>query len=114
MGLLTFILATSIAVLPPHKYDRPFHGNLVITEHQNILEQCGWHVACMRGPYRDFRGVFCEISIPKQGETIYSLNYSKWYGKVDWWWTKQFIKHERGHCNGWPGYHPNQRLVKRK
>lgn len=83
--------------LPPPKYDRPYHGALrvVVRTWTEIARLCGrdaW--ACTWGD----QGGVCTIYLPRiDGRYVNHAGYDG------------LFRHEVGHCNGWPGNHPNAR-----
>ena len=87
-------------ILPPVEYDKPYEGNLVVQEVATIEEliaTCGvprkWALGC--------------ATLTSWGCHVYLVPESlmKKYG----WWREAMMRHELGHCNGWPGDHPGQR-----
>lgn len=81
------LVASAWVMEPPERYDRPAHG--VTIQHvgpAQVRRFCGdpRALACA---YRHARG--CTIIAP-HGTTRGSRLY----------------RHERAHCNGWPGHHP--------
>jgi hypothetical protein len=89
---------------PPAHYDRP-HPNLVILEtgHADIRTMCNrlfgrrnfessgrLHACAAVGDGRSP----CMVVLPKAGEGISKRDRSA------------LLRHERAHCNGWPGHHP--------
>lgn len=90
---------------PPARYDRP-HPDLVIVEtpHGNVRSMCGrllghrnferaghLHACASIGDGRSP----CIVVLPKAGA-----------GGVTKAQREALLRHERAHCNGWPGYHP--------
>jgi len=104
-GILLSATAHALTVdQPPARYDRS-HPNLVIleTRHSNVREMCGrlfgrrnfetsgkLHACASVGDGRSP----CMVVLPQAGEGI---------SKRD---RGALLRHERAHCNGWPGYHP--------
>jgi hypothetical protein len=78
--------------LPPPQYDKPYGGKLTkrMEPLADIAKLCGsgkW--ACAR-----VGGNACEIIIPELG------------GAITLALQNVVVRHEIGHCNGWPGDHP--------
>lgn len=78
---------------PPSRYDYPYPGKLrtFMGPESFIRRNCGlWAWACTMEP----AGGVCTIYIQELGP------------KVNLAGQKALIRHEVGHCNGWPGNHP--------
>jgi hypothetical protein len=80
--------------LPPVRYDRPYHGRVtteVVADRTALRAICTSAsrdpavAACAR---RGSDGTTCHIMIVKR-----------------WANNKLLLRHELGHCNGWPGDH---------
>jgi len=87
-------------ILPPVEYDHDYSGNLIVQEVptiEELLETCKltvrWALGC--------------TTLTDWGCHVYLVPESvmKKYG----WWKEAMMRHELGHCNGWPGDHPGQR-----
>lgn len=77
---------------PPDIYDHPFQGELQIISVPPLIakEYCSQH------------GVACVISLEK-GRCVVILN-TEYHAQ-----REAIIRHETGHCNGWPNHHPGAR-----
>ena len=90
--------------LPPVEDDKPFMGKLKTIRGDAYLMRTlcpktsyDPTLACS---YAKHDGTECIVILADDG-IIYDAG-----------WTPQIIwRHERGHCNGWPGNHPNSRPV---
>ena len=88
-------------VLPPEEYDRPFKGWLTVERSNSqsaIRSRCQpttfpYHLGCARSAHD-----ICHILIADD-ETI----------KKSGWTYEIVLRHEIGHCNGWPGDHRGAR-----
>ena len=79
------------APLPPRQYDHPYRGRLIIVDvpFAEMQRRCGGGPGhCYGYTYGDMGGT-C---------TIYVVSRDRY-----------LIRHEVGHCNGWPGHHPGAR-----
>jgi hypothetical protein len=108
-AIAAFVLVSGMAEAftvdpPPARYDRA-HPNLIIVEtargkvrsmcgrllgHRNFERSGRLHACASIGDGRSP----CVVVLPKAGEGI---------SKGD---RQALLRHERAHCNGWPGYHP--------
>jgi hypothetical protein len=81
---------------PPARYDRPFHGKTYIHYQSlnTILLRC-WGT-CWAYTYIPPPGAReCHMYIPRvDGRRVNATG------------QRALIRHERGHCNGWPPNHP--------
>lgn len=78
------------AYFPPPAYDIPFPGEIRVIEVPAFIasEYCPQH------------GVACVISLDRGHCTvIFNTDYARQ--------REAIMRHERGHCNGWPESHPN-------
>jgi hypothetical protein len=90
-------------ILPPVEFDYPYTGKHLTIETVATREElkpiCGnaftkWTLACAFS----YGNTFCRIVIVEE-------SIIKAYG-----WTKELVmRHEMGHCNGWPKDHPGER-----
>ena len=102
-AIAILLLSTSVAQaqqhLPPIEYDRPYTGKLtveVVTRAQ-LLATCSSALASSLGcafPSKDR----CHIKLLDE-ESIRAVG----------WTVELMLRHERAHCNGWPGDHPGKR-----
>jgi hypothetical protein len=101
--------------LPPPQYDKPYAGELIIWRvnlPKTLREIChtlnfpklggvDMAFACAKAPVSQTPPYpFCHIFIVSD-EILY-----RWRIKLS-----VLLRHEIGHCNGWPGDHPNSRKV---
>jgi hypothetical protein len=97
--------------LPPVKYDYPYRGKLTV-KYGTMSQLWSW----CGGPRVPFyacahsRGPSCSIYIVHVGTKVGRGNN---YRITDHAWTRSTLRHEIAHCNGWPGNHPGERLVRR-
>jgi hypothetical protein len=87
-------------ILPPVEYDKDYEGNLIVQEVatiEELLETCKltvkWALGCSTHTSWECHVYLVPESVMKK------------YG----WWREAMLRHELGHCNGWPGDHPGQR-----
>jgi hypothetical protein len=80
---------------PPAQYDHPYHGQVI--EQRLSLSQI---IQLCHGPAGSCAWVnkgVCHIALPADEKDGRLLALTR--------------RHEIGHCNGWPGYHPNGHWV---
>jgi hypothetical protein len=95
-------------VPPPARYNKPFKGQLYQLElgWWELIRQCGWTVGCAPiggdrlGTYPGITRRSCTILVARVG------TYMPGFGRVDTQGQRNVIRHEIGHCNGWPANHP--------
>jgi hypothetical protein len=84
---------------PPARFDRAYTGRTLYTYGvRNYPLRC-WHTA-YACTYANYPSVGrCTMYMPYRDEVIAGIKFDlpSWY---------RLIRHERGHCNGWPGNHP--------
>ena len=87
-------------IFPPPEYDHDYDGDLTI-HIMNTLEEL--HVAC--APLKNPNLLACSwhnlrscVIIMVKDELMRERGYT----------TGLMYRHERGHCNGWPGDHPGE------
>lgn len=103
LAALLMVPTVAFAQMPPKKYDHPFDGKLTITE-----VEYGTARAFCRKNYNS-------ASMAKYGcATLYEdgschIVVSKQSSKNPGYRKSQVLRHEIGHCNGWPANHPNAR-----
>jgi hypothetical protein len=96
--------------LPPAEFDKPYEGKLRIwrvNSEQAIRDVCptlDWSksaatIACAIGPKNNPKP-FCEVYIVND-QILKRYQTNVWLS----------LKHELGHCNGWPGDHPKATKV---
>jgi hypothetical protein len=103
MGTAGILPAALFAwVVPPAQYDHPYHGQVIIqlVRSEEELEQLCHNnvrpsIACALEPWRPDTCL------------IYMVTHDirEKYG----WSVAIILRHEIGHCNGWPGDHRNSR-----
>jgi hypothetical protein len=90
MALLEAAAMTLMLYLPPARFDHPFAGTIEMkwTTSEQIQVYC---------PGTD--GVACILSSsPEHCVIAFNVDYMIEYDLI--------MRHERGHCNGWPSTHP--------
>lgn len=85
--------------LPPLEYDKPYPGKLTIEEVTlaQLLATCSTAYASSLGcafPGKDR----CHIKLLSEASI-----------QAAGWTVELMLRHERAHCNGWPGDHPGKR-----
>ena len=91
-------------ILPPIEFDGPYKGELIVTvvSHEELVRRCPglWAgvLACAKTYGERIRPIRCEIFIEDE-KAITARGYTR----------ELMLRHEIGHCNGWPGDHPGQR-----
>jgi len=87
-------------ILPPAEYDHEYKGLLAIEEVPDIetlLRTCRlpqrWALGCAM-----YSATSCHVYLVPEA-------VMKQYG----WWREVMLRHEIGHCNGWPNDHPGAR-----
>lgn len=90
------------AVLPPPEYDKPYTGTLVIVEFDS---QDKIRRACPNTKFPEY-ALGCTIKYPDRC-VVFIVNEEE-MAKTRFT-TKVVLRHERGHCEGWPKDHPNAR-----
>ena len=93
---------TKRCILPPREYDYPYSGKLIIATAQSqdeLKEFCG-------EAYKPGLTLGCA----RRGNTSCRIIMAPEQIIIAGGWTKELmLRHEIGHCNGWPGDHPGQR-----
>jgi hypothetical protein len=105
---LSYCIATSafaqIRLLPPEEFDRPYNGEVVIkegTDQNHLRELCkgvtflGPALACASVPF----GLNVCYIVKAPDAEIRSFGYD----------PEIVMRHEIGHCNGWPPTQPGMR-----
>ena len=92
---------------PPARYDHPYSGELTVRylTPEQVFPECARMLAEVngsdRGTYPGMRG--CSVRTEKGTKCSVVV--------VDRTWKKAtpeaILRHEIGHCNGWPFEHPN-------
>ncbi len=90
---------------PPTRYAQPFKGRVLVypLSSWDIISRCGMAYACTPiggdRPSRMKTVKTCSIVVMKVGSSV--------FGKViDKQSYNNLVRHEKGHCNGWPANHP--------
>lgn len=89
-------------ILPPVEYDRNYEGDLTIKMVESVEElrdACG---------LTDPQILGCSIRTPTACLIILVPDYVM---RKRSWTSGLILRHEIGHCNGWPGDHNGQRSV---
>jgi hypothetical protein len=89
-------------ILPPVEYDKPYDGDLTIkmvATLEELRERCGTRIPKM---------LACAFHNSKSC-VIYLVEDSVMRQRG--WTTGILLRHETGHCNGWPGDHPGERAL---
>jgi hypothetical protein len=88
-----------VHILPPLEYDYPYEGKLTIqrvntvAELQDACNVTKWLLGCSRPGATSCHIVLVADDVIRK-----------------WGWTPELMmRHEMGHCNGWPGDHRGQR-----
>jgi hypothetical protein len=89
-------------MLPPAQYDKPYDGDLTIKMVATLEEL---QSACR---VTNAKMLACAIHNAKSC-VIYMV--ADEVMRQRGWNTGLLLRHEIGHCNGWPGDHPDQRPV---
>jgi hypothetical protein len=86
--------AVLITTIPPPQYDHPYHGPLVVHEvsESEAFARCHGAPACAFPPGH---GHPCVIVLPRGSPALALMR-----------------RHELGHCNGRPSYHPGAGTVR--
>jgi hypothetical protein len=106
IGLLWAIPAQAqpnMRLLPPAEYDHPYDGELIVVQKEGATSRCPDNGAFTFKPilgcaFRDIQNNRCLVLLAP-AEVI------ERYG----WNTEIVLRHERGHCLGWPAHHPGAR-----
>ncbi len=90
---------------PPARFDFPYPGELIVRylPQHRVMAECVklqlWRVGHARGTYPEMRG----CAIPLNGSCIVVIVASTWKKAT----PAAVLRHEMGHCNGWPPHHPD-------
>jgi hypothetical protein len=90
-------------VLPPAEYDIPYKGRLTI---KTALSREDLLLAC---PNINPQSLACAYRFNPENCLIIILHDR--LIRERGWSTELVLRHELGHCNGWPGDHPGQRAI---
>ena len=101
IALALMTTAAHAQTVPPPEYDRPYRGHLTverIATHAALLAACRrWAGSNIIGcAYRS--GDSCRVVIVTDN-LLKAANSTR----------ARIMRHELGHCNGWPGDHPGAR-----
>jgi len=107
MTIVVLVIAATLLItpclaqqhLPPAEYDRPYTGKLtveVVTLAQ-LLATCSTALASSLG---------CAFPGPNRCRIIL---LDEAHIQAVGWTVELMLRHERAHCNGWPGDHPGKR-----
>lgn len=91
-------------ILPPAEYDKPYTGRLIletVPNQEELAKFCGKaYIPGLTLGCSQRRADSCKIVLVP--DAIITMNG----------WTRALmLRHELGHCNGWPGDHPGARGV---
>jgi hypothetical protein len=89
--------------VPPTEYDRTYNGALTITivpSLDALHQDCRVHIPKMLGC--SFKSPLGCVIIMVKDDII----------RENGWTTGLLLRHEMGHCNGWPADHPGARVYK--
>jgi hypothetical protein len=89
-------------IFPPEEYDHYYEGDLtirIVPTIEALRDVCGSFYPRM---------LACAIRYPKNC-VIYMVEDEVM--RKEGWTTGLLLRHEIGHCNGWPGHHPDQRTI---
>src|SRR5262249_20102553 len=97
------------AILPPPEYDHPYTGELLIIEvekQQTLIDNCP---TIYRNKPPNTPAIACTIRHEKSCVVlIASKDQFPWFQMIHKSYSyENVLRHEIGHCNGWPGDHPN-------
>jgi len=91
---------TRYPILPPPEYDRPYNGDLtirIVPTFEALRAACNVYnpkmLACARHNAKSCIIYLVEDEVMRERG----------------WNTGLLLRHEIGHCNGWPGDHPDER-----
>ena len=93
-------------ILPPVEYDHHYEGDLtiqIIDTFEELYALCGQRNSAMLA-----------CAYPAYDDNLRSCRIIMVNDKLmrqRGWTTGLLFRHEQGHCNGWPGYHPGQRSI---
>lgn len=103
--LLALAASAHAQLIPPAQYDRPYTGSLTINTvptQRALAEICP--LAAARTPnmigcaWRSHDGSQCRVTLVRDSVVI-ALGSTR----------ARILRHELGHCNGWPWDHPGGR-----
>ena len=87
-------------VLPPAEYDHDYDGDLTIRMVESLAEL---HAYCkLDAPQM----LACSV---RNARSCLIVMVDDVIMRKRGWNTGLILRHERGHCNGWPGDHPGER-----
>jgi hypothetical protein len=89
---------------PPARFDHPYDGELTVMKLpqpllQNVCRQLFPQFGYSDTTHKDQRG----CSIPRDGHCLVVTIDKPFNGAT----PDAVLRHERGHCNGWPANHPD-------
>lgn len=109
-GLALLITSSAIAepkkylILPPVEYDHAYKGMLIVetvATREELRTQCG----AAFGPWT----LGCAWRSTYPADSCRIIMVDEKVMKAFGWRRDMILRHEIGHCNGWPGDHPGQR-----
>jgi hypothetical protein len=90
-------------VLPPLEYDHPYPGNIQMIIGKNDAEMLKY---CPNQPAFNYPRVACTY---RTQDTCIIVMATEFMIRGHGFDPKIVIRHERGHCNGWPPNHEGAR-----
>ena len=97
------VLNPKARVMPPKEFDKPYTGNLVVTRVKSYEEV---YASCPDVAYKGMTACMtskdgvCKITMVSDS-VLEELGIPPYL----------VLRHELGHCNGWPKDHPNARTI---
>lgn len=87
---------------PPARFDHPYHGKLRLYRlpQPEVAKRCRW--LGVPNPYPEQRG--CSFNVGTPGTMCVVIIINKPYLLQT---PAAVLRHEIGHCNGWPANHPD-------
>lgn len=92
-------------LLPPHQYDHPFNGRLIVhvERYFDVAKECGQYDPVPGSRVEACARVFPDPQNPEKLACTVIYPRLKDVGSDD---MVALIRHETAHCNGWPADHP--------
>jgi len=102
--LITITISAQAQFLPPEEFDRPFDGRVIIQEARDsdevrkLCPKMAFMIRPLGCSYRIQGTYYCGI-VKVPDEQIRDAGHD----------PAIFMRHEHGHCNGWPADHRGAR-----
>jgi len=93
-------------IVPPLEYDYPFPGELKIAR---LASEAEVRVACYGADFSSGHALACNVRWGKHRCDVY-IAADKVLATVGLSYEVT-LRHEQGHCNGWPGHHHGARYA---